>query len=444
MIDLSHLDTSVGALIRSGAAILGIVLGGFILGAKPRSRRTVCLGLFFVLDGLGYATYSLAGGFNRFPHKELIVPSHVFTTAVSLATAGLLVATFWPDVVRLRRSRLEFAAAVVAALASILLNPFMFFVADAHPPLEDYGSVLALRMGEIDSAAFGIYLAATFVVSMALLARLRSGFPGSSPRAHLLLASHFIVNSGIMVGFYMAIATTATGDGLTELARVGFIVCALALLPVPLALLRLGAVGGWSKWVPVGILWTALAVMAIDMVLLLEDLRDYGFGGIVSLLGLGAVGYAIFRLDLLGVPVPRPRAGVLASIALATLFITAQVAQNFLSDELGLLTGGIVAGAAVFAAYPLQKAAEHAMERRKEPAASGPAEKYRRLVETAWRDGRLGANERLMLSESIDLLGLDAQAARSIDDEVARLHVVPRRSATKSPRRASLGPDESP
>lgn len=423
MIDLSHLDTSVGALIRSGAAILGIVLGGFILGAKPRSRRTVCLGLFFVLDGLGYATYSLAGGFNQFPHKELIVPSHVFTAVASLATAGLLVAAFWPDVVRLRGSRLELAAAVVAALASVLLNPFMFFVADAHPPLEDYGSVLALRMGELDGAAFGVYLAAAFVVSMALLARLRREPSGKSAQAHLLVASHFIVNSGIMVGVYMAIATTATGDGFNGVARVGFVIGALALLPVPFFLLRLGAVGGWSKWVPVGILWTALAVMAIDMVLLLEDLRDSGFGGIMTLLGLCAVGYALFRADLLEAKVPRPRAGALAAMGLGTLFITAQVAQNFFSDKLGLLFGGVVAGAAVFAAYPLQKAAEKAMEKRP----SGPEGRrpptgeaaYRTALGLALRDRSLSPEEELELARLADQLGVGAVRALEIRSEVA-------------------------
>lgn len=46
-----------------------------------------------------------------------------------------------------------------------------------------------------------------------------------------------------------------------------------------------------------------------------------------------------------------------------------------------------------------------------------------------------------MLSESIDLLGLDAQEARRIDDEVARKHALPRRSSAKSNR---PGPDEGP
>lgn len=148
---------------------------------------------------------------------------------------------------------------------------------------------------------------------------------------------------------------------------------------------------------------------------------DSGFGGIVSLASLLGIGYAIFRLDLLGAVVPRPKAGLLAAVGLAVLFITAQVAQNFLSDELGLLAGGVVAGAAVFVAYPIQRAAERTMER---GAKRGPAGEYRALVEHAWSDGVFGPKEHLILSETRRRLGLGAEAAQAIEDEVARKHVV--------------------
>lgn len=414
--DPAHLDTSVGALIRSGAGLLGIVLGGFMLAAKPRRRGNVFLGLFLAFDGIGYATYSLVGGFSGFPHKELIVPSHALTSILSVAAAACMVVFGAPYLRALRQDRPRLLVALVTAVAMAAMTPFLLFVADARLPVDLFGNPSGAIAGEADAIAFGLYLAATAAVAIALLASLRRDQDGPQAPARLALAVALLGNLAI----WLAVPIVFGAGDLSPIGRVGFIVAGLALLPPLFLLLAVGRIGRWSRWVPATAMLLLLASTVVESLLLLDDRNDSGFGGIASLLFLSLVAFAVFRLDLLGATVPRPRAGALAAIALAALFITAQVAQNFLSDQLGLLLGGVVAGAVVFAAFPLQRAAERAIEARGRTSdkAGGVHDEYRRAAEVAWMDGRLGEKERLLLRQVRDRLGLSSAVAEGIEDEV--------------------------
>lgn len=411
--DLSHLDTSTGALIRSGAALLGIVLGAFVLAAKPRSRFTRLFGTLLVLDGAGYAMFALAGGYVGFPHEELVVPGHLVFVPIVFVAAGLLLAAFWPDVRGLAGHRVRFASGLGAAAPLVLLTT-MAFVLLGPPSVDDYGSELGVVLGMADSLGYSAYLAVLTVVGAALLARVRRNPADPRARAFLLVGGYAIANAVIQAGNYIA---EAAGESYPIPLVVMLLGASAAVVQMPFAFLGLGPVGGWSRWVPIVLMFACLATASIETWAEIYLVRDVGFGGVVSLAGLLGVGYAIFRLDLLGAVVPRPKAGLLAAIGLAALFITAQVGQNFLSDELGLLAGGIVAGAAVFAVYPIQRAAERTLER---DVKRGPAAEYRTLVEHAWSDGHFGPKERLMLSETRRRLRLGAEAAQAIEDDVAR------------------------
>jgi hypothetical protein len=423
VIEWSHLDTSFGALIRSGVGILSVVLGSFVLAAKPRLRPNMLLGVFLVLDGLTYAIYALAGGFSDFPHKELVVPSHVVTTVVQFTLAGLLLAYAVSLLRRAGASGPTWAFAITVFLLWATGNPVVFFLFDMRPPVELFGSPEGQVAGMWDYTSFGFYMGGVAFACVALLASLRHDPDHPAARARLLLAGNWLAAMlTAMVVVVLAAASDPSFAG--PFARILAVVGAALVLGVALGLLRLPRVGPWKGWWPVSVLLAGLAVAVVEMLLVAGDApSDGGFGGVVALIGVAGVAYAVFRLDLLGVPVPRPRAGVLASIALATLFITAQVAQNFLSDELGLLTGGIVAGAAVFAAYPLQKAAEKAMEKR----ASGPDGRrpstgeaaYRTALGLALRDRRLSSEEELELARLADQLGVGAVRALEIRGEVA-------------------------
>lgn len=159
----------------------------------------------------------------------------------------------------------------------------------------------------------------------------------------------------------------------------------------------------------------------------------YGLTGLWRLVGWAFLAHAVFRLDLLGVPLPHfvVNRGAVAAGALATLFIVAQVAQNFFSAEYGLLTGGVMAGAFVFAASPIQRTFER-MSSREPPAPRGaPPRKamtagkqqedaFRGAVRLAWKDRRFDQSEELALAVLADSMGLPASRATAIRHEVER------------------------
>lgn len=139
----------------------------------------------------------------------------------------------------------------------------------------------------------------------------------------------------------------------------------------------------------------------------------FSLGGVARILVLATVGYAIFYGDLLARPLTPPtvRRGTLAGVGLMSLFITAQVAQNFLSDEFGLLMGGVVAGVVVFAAFPLQHLAERHVR------ASHNDDVFRRAVKSALRDRVLKPKEERELMVLAGRLCLRNERAYAILDE---------------------------
>jgi hypothetical protein len=149
----------------------------------------------------------------------------------------------------------------------------------------------------------------------------------------------------------------------------------------------------------------------------------YGVFGIVRIVGWLTLVYAIVRLDFLGVKLPHIAVsrGFVAAGALATLFIVAQVAQNFFSAEYGLLSGGIIAGTFLFAANPIQKRIERVTER--SPAAGRATnvqeDAYRSALRLALRGG-ITRIEELELARIADAHGIGAVRALELRTEVER------------------------
>lgn len=126
----------------------------------------------------------------------------------------------------------------------------------------------------------------------------------------------------------------------------------------------------------------------------------------------------------------RHRTG-LAAAALALLFIVAQVAQSFFSAEFGLLTGGIVAGAFLFAASPIQRAMEAFRDR--EPRASAPSsprevalasganeDVYADAVRFALRDAVISLAEDRHLTKLAHRLGIHPERAIELREKCER------------------------
>jgi hypothetical protein len=173
--------------------------------------------------------------------------------------------------------------------------------------------------------------------------------------------------------------------------------------------------------------WTFFALLAAGLVGCMMALRtpefgNYGSNGIARTLGAVLLIIAVAKHDLLGVPLPGivVRRSVLAGTALATLFIVAQIAQNFLAAEYGLIMGGIVAGAFLFAATPIQRALEGRGAARRLDVGEPPRDASRRedayldACRLAMRDKRLTRAEEARLHRLADELGLAPSRAHEL------------------------------
>lgn len=211
-----------------------------------------------------------------------------------------------------------------------------------------------------------------------------------------------------------------------------FYYLALSLLPA-FIWLRVGAAGGAPRVARN----TALAIPAaaflgatITTIVGSEQASQLGVPGALRTLSWGLLALAIFKHGLLDRPLPRVAIsrGPLAAAALAALLIVAQIAQEFLADEYGLLMGGVVAGALLFAANPIQRAAERIAERAVSiaPAVAQPnpnagQRAYRLAVLAALRDDdAIGAREEQHLADLADELGIKAGDALRIRREVEK------------------------
>lgn len=203
----------------------------------------------------------------------------------------------------------------------------------------------------------------------------------------------------------------------------------------------------WGPLVPVAAFaWTlaaragpaarnvSLLVVLSGFVGLVVSLTDasaisaFGFPGVTRLVGIAILAYAVFRLDLLGTGfAPRTvHRGTLATVALAALFIVAQIAQNFLAAQYGLLMGAVVAGSFLYAAQPIQRAIERTREPRAQTFATSPTvrgeESYRKALRLALRDRQLTREEETHLHELARDLGIDGPRAHALlaEAEAAR------------------------
>lgn len=146
----------------------------------------------------------------------------------------------------------------------------------------------------------------------------------------------------------------------------------------------------------------------------------FGALGIARLVGWLGLAYAITKLNLLDIPLPHVaiRRGVPSAVALALLFIVAQIAQNFFAAEYGLLLGSIVAGYFLFAATPIQRAIERAGRPRGDvaPAQNVVANEdaFRRALRVALRDKVLTREEEIDLHHLAAQLGIPAGRAHEL------------------------------
>jgi hypothetical protein len=154
------------------------------------------------------------------------------------------------------------------------------------------------------------------------------------------------------------------------------------------------------------------------------------FAGLWNLALPVFVTYAVVRHQLFDIDVRLKwtlKRGTLAALFVAVFFIVAQVAQAYLTTEYGLLLGGISAGLLLFALTPLQRFAERvadtAMPGVKSMSEMTNPERtalYRKQAAVAWADGNVDKNERLLLDNLREHLGISHEEAARIEGEIVR------------------------
>ena len=137
--------------------------------------------------------------------------------------------------------------------------------------------------------------------------------------------------------------------------------------------------------------------------------------------------YAVLKAQLFDIDLrlkATMRRSVVASIFLAVFLVITQLAQNVLSNQLGVLVGGMATGLLLFALTPLQRVSERlanaAMPKVSDTEAYQSFRKlevYKEAVQSFAAGGRLSARERAALDRIQKKLRLSAGLVRRIHDE---------------------------
>lgn len=395
---------TLGELVNAASGIL-FVLTGIVVFALARGHTgTRFLGITLALWGMTYpAAYFTPGG---------ALEAEAIDAVVSACFLGASIVVAWrypkaADRADSIRIGVSLALVLVAWAVPAIMRPAGWrdlLVGEQGPPLGSVFTIVALA-----------FLSAVF----ALRALRRPAESARLARLTLVFGLYGVYNAARIVVW------------LNRPGLVTFTLLALNLLPGALWLL-VAARGGPSRLARN----TALAIAAagllgagVTALVGSEGASQLGVPGALRTACWAILATAILRHGLAGRELPRLAVarGPLAAAALASLFIVAQIAQQFFAAEYGLLMGGLVAGALLFAANPIQRAverlADHAPTSLRPAAPHAHAERedaYRQAVRLALRDRVLTRQEERHLLRLAYHLGVPTPRAMEIHDEVER------------------------
>lgn len=386
-----------GLVLDGASGFVLIAFGILALLVRPRQTALVAFAVFAFGTGVRAIWANLAAP--SFPSVEewaVAPPTYL------VGAAGLLWFT-WSTLGGAPR-RETTAAAFLGVITPIAY--FIGFLSGGAPPRVLLGSI-----------AFGL-LNAAFYASLALLA-LRAAREGDGPRQarHALLAFALVAYPLAFDGIFLM---GLLGTGVT--VESGWLGAALLFPPVVTTALWVRAAAKGARRA----VWVALAIPAfmllgevLALALTFPVAFNSGVLGACRTLTVALVALAFARSGLLGGQLAIRR-GTIATGLLAIVLIVAQVMQNFLEAQYGLLMGGVVAGAFLFMAAPLQRMIErgHAPALPAPVAAGEHDEAYRAAIRVALRDRRLTRDEEVALADVAERLGIGARRAAEIRHDV--------------------------
>lgn len=391
-----------GLLIDAASGGVLVALGLLALGVRPRSTPTLAFAVFGVAYGTRAIVDNLVGGAGWSWDR-------ILTTVCYLVAAGALV-VFGARFPRRLAAGERVTVLVVGVVVLALVMALSYTRAPSAAAVGGFADDLAMLAFTLASGL----LAARFA-GAAAEERSRLALVGAA------LAVFPMVRTGTLLG-----AGALAWDELVALfggtQTVAF-AAVLFLQPVLLAVVWGAAASaardrrGWA--VALGGLALAVTVLAVVPWFGGANAINSGLHGAARTISILLLAFGFARGGFLEGRLALRRSTLAASL-LGVVFIVAQVAQNFLSAKYGLLTGGVIAGALLFAANPIQRAAER--------LASGEAggrrgehryaEAYRLAVRAAVGDGRLTREEEAHLADLAEHLGIGAGEALRLRREV--------------------------
>ena len=392
-------DLGFTALVNAAGGLLFFFVGVaiFLLGRATRTGRA--LGAFATVFGAHYVVnnvyYYSAGDPDRFAG----------TLGIALATGtGLLAMLVARDELRSASRRARRLVIAIGLVAFALIAASFAVVITHRDALSAVGAYGADPLAAVYDSSLFFGDIGLLILLAAGVQRVRAA-PADAPRERRAAILRTLAFGLYIVFFVVANAVRAASPALRGADLANWLGLAYGLVPVVCVLPLLGATPEEPKLARRALL-ALLSAGLLGVVMTLASpadgggFGDFGAYGIVRTVGVVLLAIAVLRYDLLGVPLPRlVRRGSLATGALAVLLIVTQVAQNFLTAQYSLLMGGIVSGALIFAATPIQRA----MERRREDDPRGPDSvavlTYRAALRAALEDGTMTPREEEHLAE---------------------------------------------
>lgn len=407
-------DFSLPSIINAASGAAFVIVGAFCVAQSRQSRRALLLGVTAMALGIGLV------GSNLILSDGLAIV-YIGLDFVTACGAVLLAAEFARGLGAGPR-RLLFALAVVLAVA--------------------YISVLSADLMQTDftgSQSLMYWLSAFLSAPALALALLGAACALRFPTLPREAAGERRALAYLTLAFGLFAFVWLGVDGARDWNGMGIVfAAACCTIPVWLAGTK-GMDSHLARNVLLALAGAGVAGLLVRPLIDVTDAQglpggvseDYGLPGVARFAGVVFLVLAIVRHDLLRVPLPRLliKRGPLAAAALGTLFIVAQIMQNFLSAEYGLLMGRVIAGMVLLAASPLQKVFESLGDGgspkgeaavRRPRAGRKQEEAYRGAVRLAWKDRHFDPSEELALAVVADGMGLSAARATAIRHEVER------------------------
>ncbi len=401
-------------VVQMVSSFLYIALGVWVLTLRPRRRQTVLLGLFAVSFGMVFAPLNILMLFDLVEGQSLT--QQILQAPLQLVTSLLLLAL----VVSIPRPLVDIRLLWITLGIGIFWEAISWLVQVFAPVPLELELVLGIPNVVLNTAILLLVMRAhprraresNEVVQLTLLV--------------LALASLFAFVGGMRLP---AMAESFSTGDLRTFVQVLIVVMFWVLV---------AGLCGWNmvraeketerihRTAMLGVLGLVAAGAVYQVLFPGVNPGHNIMRGVMRTLGVGLLAYGILRHDLAGLDA-KVRWGVskttVAGVFIATFFVAGELAESFFGEILGSqYVGVLAAGLLVFFLAPIQRVADQ-IAARAVPADSGPVpldaeETYRVTVGKFLADGEINRSEERHLARLAARLGIDAERAFEIHDEV--------------------------